>query len=739
MHMLISAAAACLLVSTPCASAQVLFDLDTLDGTNGFRIDGQAAGTRFSTGHSGIGDFNCDGRDDWAVSSLDHGVRVFFGQAAPFSHPLPADGFALAPGFVIEGVATGNVVSGANSGENVVGLGDLNADGCDDFAIGLPAHDSRNGAVLVVLGAPSTPASLNAMSALGERTILVTPALKNQSWFGMAVGAADFDANGTPDLLVGAFYDHVWDWGRGYIVHGDLLVPAQSGQGYEPIREVGASGGPATLQLVGESSHNEHLGWSVAGVGDVDGVPGDEVVFGAYGADNIQSGVRHYNGAAYLVFSQPSPATGVLRGSHLADAGIRMVPPALPQGLTVSAAAHAGWAAAGAGDIDQDGYKDFIVTAFRLSTGTAPSELYRGAAFLIYGGPYLRALSGGLGAGDPSYDLLLETGGAQGVPYRGTTILGFASQVLGAAAAADPASGRLLLGTLHPGATGGDGGGAWLVNPHTCPASQVDLTASLPDGCAIYYHAPGSGQNLSFLGDVMGADGLSEPAIGFQTTGSYAGALYVLRGEPAIDCAALPPGAVFYYRPETGLPDHDRIGGSIAASGSGTLVSGRYGTEAIAVNHTFAFPQADVDFADGQDFTVEVVARWQSQWRERNIVSKWTNPRGYRLSTGSDQAVATLRSNGQVRIQNAATPDPEGWYSLHAVADYGANALTLYNHGAAVATSNPALDLGVVLGSFNVPTPLHIHAGMTIDHVVVYDRALTPEEIAGLHDLPKCN
>ena len=135
-------------------------NLSSLNGTNGFRLDGVAAGERSGTAVSAAGDVNGDGIDDlligapragpngviWAGSSY-----VLFGNSSGFAATLNLGSLNGTNGFRIDGVAADD-----RSGFAVDGAGDINGDSIDDLLIGAPYADPndnvQSGSSYVVFG-----------------------------------------------------------------------------------------------------------------------------------------------------------------------------------------------------------------------------------------------------------------------------------------------------------------------------------------------------------------------------------------------------------------------------------------------------------------------------------------------------------------------------------------------------------------------------------------------------------
>ncbi len=111
-----------------------------LDGTNGFRIDGEAGD--YSGAVAGAGDFNGDGFADVVIgaAAAAPGGReragssyIVFGSNAGFPAVLDLGELGGSDGFRIDGIAAFD-----RSGNGVAGAGDVNADGLDDLIIVAP-------------------------------------------------------------------------------------------------------------------------------------------------------------------------------------------------------------------------------------------------------------------------------------------------------------------------------------------------------------------------------------------------------------------------------------------------------------------------------------------------------------------------------------------------------------------------------------------------------------------------
>lgn len=253
---------------------------------------------RFGAAIDGAGDADGDGIADVVVGAPHDGTVAFRAGRA----------------FVLSGAGGEplHVLDGAFDdwlGLAVAGLGDVNGDGRDDFAVAAPYEYASGHAGFVRVHSGSSGAVLAALGGSAD-----------DSWvFGRSVaGGGDVDGDGSPDLAVGAPYE------------GDFYPQAGSVQ-------VFSGSSFQLLHLLNGESLKERFGWSVARAGDVDDDGRGDVVVGA--PHNLAAG--SFAGKA-TVFSG---RTGLPLLAAVGD----------------SANDQAGTSVAGGGDFDRDGSADFAV------------------------------------------------------------------------------------------------------------------------------------------------------------------------------------------------------------------------------------------------------------------------------------------------------------------------------------------------------------------------------------------
>jgi len=123
-------------------------DLSGLDGSNGFRLDGEATLDYSGFSVSSAGDVNGDGFDDLIVGApradpnggYSGSSYVVFGKASGFDATIDLSGLDGSNGFRLDGEAVLDY-----SGFSVSSAGDVNGDGFDDLIVGAPRADPNGG------------------------------------------------------------------------------------------------------------------------------------------------------------------------------------------------------------------------------------------------------------------------------------------------------------------------------------------------------------------------------------------------------------------------------------------------------------------------------------------------------------------------------------------------------------------------------------------------------------------
>lgn len=340
--------------------------LSSLDGSNGFRINGVAAGDAAGQAVGSAGDINGDGFDDLLIGApisdipnQDTGYAyVVFGKAAGFSATMDLSSLDGANGFQMS-VDEGDVLLAWS----LDSAGDVNGDHIDDFIIGAPLKDNPNGvntgSAYVVFGKTTGfDANLDLSSLDGSNGFRMDGIAESLN-LGNGVSAGDINGDGFNDLIAGSYGIGA---GKSFVVFGKA-------SGFDATVDLSGLDGSNGFTLEGEAEGDE-AGYSVDNAGDVNGDGFDDVIIGARSAGINGEG----SGAAYVVFGKASGFDATLNLSSLdGNNGFRLEGGA--------AGDNSGRSVSMAGDFNGDGFDDVIVGAYAAD----PNGIDSGSAYVIFG------------------------------------------------------------------------------------------------------------------------------------------------------------------------------------------------------------------------------------------------------------------------------------------------------------------------------------------------------------------
>jgi len=447
-----------------------------MDNVADVHIPGQPTDESYRLSVSSAGDLNGDGYDDILIGSYSDGeaghfagkVSVYFGGKAMDSS---ADLILLAE------------AADDWFGWSVSSAGDLNGDGFSDIIIGACSNDEKGydaGKVYVYFGGLS-PDNQPDLSITGETSY---------DYFGYSVAVAgDVNSDGYSDVIIGAKGndENGENTGKVYILYG--------GPSMDDI---------ADATMLGESAFS-YFGVSVSPAGDINGDGYDDVLVGT------QSGTE--TGAAYIFLNKLSGninfANVTLRGEITND--------------------NFGRSLASAGDVNGDGYDDFIVGA----SGNDDAGTSAGKAYIFWGGPLMDNNPDVTLLGENNYD-------------------GFGCSVASAGDVNGDGYADVIIGASGYDGTYTNQGKAYIYFGGASMDNLADITIT---GEAENYYFGGS---VASAGDVNG-DGFNDVIIGASEAFSNSGKIYIYFGGKTMDG--------FADVTLTGFSDTGYFGKSVSSAG----------------------------------------------------------------------------------------------------------------------------------------------------------------------------
>ena len=324
-------------------------ELSSVDGTNGFVINGEAGYDKSGISVSGVGDFNGDGIEDLLIGA--EGAKpngynsgrtyVLFGSNTDLPNPLELSSVNGVNGFAINGEAKDD-----ESGRSVSNAGDINGDGIEDLIIGAWRNDPNgfdSGRCYVVFGSDSgLPHPLELSDLNGTNGFAINgESAGDRSGYSVS-GVGDINDDGIDDLGIGASSAGIN--GRSYVIFGNS-------NGFSSSIELSELNGSNGFAIEGEEGSNG-FGENISDAGDINGDGIDDLVIGAPSADpnGDSSGRSYVLFGSSAGFESPFDLSNLDGTNGFAISGERMFH-------------QSGKWVAGAGDINGDGIDDLIVAS----------------------------------------------------------------------------------------------------------------------------------------------------------------------------------------------------------------------------------------------------------------------------------------------------------------------------------------------------------------------------------------
>ncbi len=520
-------------------------------------------GGQFGAGLASLGDVDGDGRSDSAIGApaIGGGI-VFLGSSSGGQYQVQGQG-------------------SEQVGHTVAGLGDTNQDNVGDLVAGAPGATDGAGAAYVVFGradaANMNPIATSSLDGTSAEGFTITGANAGDH-AGSAVAAAGYTNGDTvPDILVGA-PDANGGAGTAYLIYGKADTDTISLAAIDGTSARAAAAAAPRAGIAIHGADGDHLGFSIAGGGDLDADGFADILVGAPGDVTTTPATATTPGAVYVIHG----AAG-LGNLDVTDSGSFTAPD-----FKITGAANGdqfGYAVASIGDVNGDGYDDLAIGA---PHATVQDRAEAGLVYVVYGSATLSGVDlGQIGQGIGGFTI----SGAAAGDHLGSSIA-FAGDVNGDGLA------DIIVGA--PGSSNNNrvGNGAAYIVLGSTAGGNVDLAQSGPSITGD--HAEGHiGTTVATTGDSAGSGlagftagspqtydaGNNIANSGYSSSTGYPGNAFTVAGD--IDANTL-----------TGTGGNDIIGGEqgndrISGGGGADVLNGGSGQD------TFVF-----DFGDAAGRTV---------------------------------------------------------------------------------------------------------------------------------------
>ncbi len=345
--------------------------LACLDGSSGFRLDGEAVEDSLGSSVSTAGDVNGDGIDDLLIGAsfadpngkYSGSSYVVFGRSTGFDPVIGLSSLDGTSGYRLDGVTEGD-----RSGRSVSTAGDVNGDGYDDLLIGAPGANPNgitSGSSYVVFGHSTGFNSVIGLSSLDGSSGFRLDGVSENDQSGSSVSTAgDINGDDIDDLLIGAPHEDINGdtFGSSYVVFGRSTS-------FSSVIGLSSLDGSSGFRLDGVSEYDDS-GRSVSTAGDVNDDGVDDLLIGAVWADPNGSN----SGSSYVVFGSSTGFSSVIGLSSLdGSSGFRL------DGVSEE---HSGISVSTAGDVNGDDIDDLLIGA----SWADPNGKSSGSSYVVFGG-----------------------------------------------------------------------------------------------------------------------------------------------------------------------------------------------------------------------------------------------------------------------------------------------------------------------------------------------------------------
>lgn len=373
------------------------FDLTTLNGTNGFILEGTSRDERIGKMIAKLGDINGDGIDDVSFGSQADKHIFLYGKQGAFPAKIVLADINGTNGFIFN-------LDGVNE---IQSAGDVNGDGVKDIVIG---HPHWSGQTFIVFGRTSNfPASINSAWLNGVNGFRLGEIPAGRSAY-FATSAGDINNDGYDDILVGLWTGNSPAQTLSYVYFGHA-APFVNDFDLESVDGTN-----------GFSVRNEGPGFlvTVSPLGDINGdgiddcFAGNKVIFGSatpnafhndytvngtngfllpgYALTPADIGDVNFDGIDDFIVIAPNNTYWVVYGSRAPFPAV--FDPAVLDGtkgfkIAGEYLSNIGRQMSGGADVNGDGKSDFMfATPFVTNYNDDDNGIAHGAVYVVFGGDH---------------------------------------------------------------------------------------------------------------------------------------------------------------------------------------------------------------------------------------------------------------------------------------------------------------------------------------------------------------
>ncbi|WP_052055771.1 FG-GAP repeat protein [Myxosarcina sp. GI1] len=375
-------------IDTIFSENQNVFNLENVNGSNGFVISGIAEGDRFGYSVSNAGDVNNDGIADLIIGAPNanpagESYVVFGGKGIGSDGSIDLSSFDGSKGFVINGNDSDR------AGFSVSNAGDVNGDGIDDLIIGAPgtenySNDTGGGKSYVLFGRVKLGSDGNVeLNSLDGSNGFVIKGIEAGDRAGYSVSnAGDVNGDGFDDLIIGApnaagTETDYRNNGESYVVFGGSEV------GIDGSLELSSLNGTNGFTLKGINdekdlfSRNDRFGYAVNGGGDINGDSFDDIIISA--PDSVDDYSYGGYGETYVIFGDKGVGSNGSIDLNSLDGS---------NGFVVDDNSYERYFGASVsvdGDINGDGFDEIIINVAYAEIGRGGYLVASGTGNVVFG------------------------------------------------------------------------------------------------------------------------------------------------------------------------------------------------------------------------------------------------------------------------------------------------------------------------------------------------------------------